>query len=809
MTLILFQKNTSVGIKSDIIGLKRYYLAKKEAFMTSRMFFYIFVFLSICLILPIQTNASPYAASDEWIEIMFDWDTDVRMRGGEPVDLAHNNTPVLEPILNGLSEYSWHRISELDESYLDYLHSNAEKNLREPVYNLNNAYRLHVPGLDDVWALAARIQSDPSVLRADPVPLPMPLPTPPPYQSYQGYLQPASSTPTGIDAAYAWTQVGGTGLGVTVCDLEYDWNYSHNDITKAAGSQINTNCMTTGLPANSDHHGTAVLGELVSDNNGWGTTGICYDANLYTCCTITGTYPGSWNVANAITLAISYMSAGDVILLEQQWDYDSSGSFIPIENWLCYYPNPQTTNVVHTAIQTAVANGIHVVEAAGNGNYNLDDNTTINMDNFTDSGAIIVGAGGAYPGGTYPSYPAGDLQRLSFSSYGSVVNLQGWGEDVFTTGYGTYYSAEGVNYYYTSTFNGTSSASPIVAGAVACCVGYWTQGLGLSAASLTPSMLLNVLVNTGTAQVSGPNPGNIGPRPDLQAAFSALAAMAPTPTPTEPPVPDGEYGDAPDETFSGVGVWDAYPAVPGMQAAHFPTFYNSIYGMDPHGACYTIIGYPLFLSTTVTPPSYENDAYDPSDPDGIPNIDPFALACDMDSAPVGGDDGVIFYVTPPEGVDIWLQGFSNGYFSLLVDLNQDGDWNEPNELLIADHNATMINQAEFIPLPGGFQGTTGEVWCRAVISDVPLANYVSTWPNWDGSFAIAGGGGEVEDYLIVIPSSATPTPTPVTPTATPTGSQPTATPTGSPPQVPVTSTAGFLMIVAVFTALILFASRRQ
>jgi len=774
---------------------------------------FIFIFITVCLVIHSTALGAPYPAEDEWIEIMFEWDTEVRMRDGQPVDIAKNNSPVLESILQTLSDYSWHRISDLDENHLDYLHRNAEKNLREPVYNLNNAYRLQVPGLKDVWALAARIQSDPSVLRADPVPLPMPLPTPPPYQSYQGYLQSASSTPTGIDAAYAWTQPGGAGFGVTVCDLEYDWNYSHNDITKAAGSQINTNCMTTGLPANSDHHGTAVLGELVSDNNGWGTTGICYDASLFTCCTITGTYPGTWNPANAITLAISYMSAGDVILLEQQWDYSypsSNGWFVPIECWMTSYSNPLTTNTVHTAIQTAVANGIHVVEAAGNGNWDLDDNNSINMDNFTDSGAIIVGAGGAYPGGTYPSYPAGDLQRLSFSSYGSVVNLQGWGEDVFTTGYGSYYSAEGVNYYYTSTFNGTSSASPIVAGAVACCVGYWTQSLGLSASSLTPSMLLNVLVNTGTAQVSGPNPGNIGPRPDLQAAFGALAAMAPTPTPTQPPVPDGEYGDAPDETFSGTGVWDAYPSIPGMQPAHFPTFYNSIYGVNQYGACYTIVGFPLFLSTTITPPSYEADAYDPADPDMVPNIDPFALACDMDSAPVGGDDGVIFYLTPPEGVDIWVQGFQAGYFSLLADLNQDGDWNEPNELLIADYFAAMINQAEFIPIPGGFQGTTGEVWFRAVISDIPLPNYVSTWPFWDGSFSTPGFGGEVEDYLVIIPTPAPPTATPTgLPTSTPTGTVPTATPTGGPPGVPAASTAGIALILAVLSGLLLLSVRRR
>ena len=34
---------------------------------------------------------------------------------------------------------------------------------------------------------------------------------------------------------YAWTQPGGTAPDVTVCDLEYSWNYIHNDVTKAPG----------------------------------------------------------------------------------------------------------------------------------------------------------------------------------------------------------------------------------------------------------------------------------------------------------------------------------------------------------------------------------------------------------------------------------------------------------------------------------------------------------------------------------------------------------------------------------------------
>jgi hypothetical protein len=340
------------------------------------------------------------------------------------------------------------------------------------------------------------------------------------YEYLQGYLDPASDTPTGVDAEYAWSRVGGDGTGVTVCDLEYNWNYDHADITKAVGSQINPDWTDNGW---SSDHGTAVIGELVSDKNGWGTTGICYGASLKTCGTIFASPSPNWNVPGAMALAIAELSPGDVIILEQQWDYTGSNDYVPVEWWLNYSPNPQSFNGVYAAIVNAVSNGIHVVEAGGNGYYDTDALTW-----YGDSGAIIVGAGGAYTGG---DWEPGDLQKLPFSDYGSRFNLQGWGEDVYSTGYGDRFNGRGEDYYYTDSFSGTSSASPIVAGSVACCVGYWVAQGG-SAASLTPANLRDILEETGTPQVTPPD-GYIGPRPDLLAAFASLSTF-PEVTVTDP-----------------------------------------------------------------------------------------------------------------------------------------------------------------------------------------------------------------------------------------------------------------------------------
>jgi hypothetical protein len=473
----------------------------------------------------------PYACEEDLIEVMFAPDSMVRLRDGALVDLATNALAGVDDILHKLEWFEWYRICDVPEERLDEIQAHGEANTGEPVYNLNNIYRLRIPMGLDVWAISEELEALSGIMLAQPVPKPMPLPTPPNFVPNQvgpnqGYLRPASSTPSGINAEYAWTQPGGNGTGVTVCDLEYSWNYNHADITKAKAlrSQINPNPIAD--PYSDNNHGTAVIGELVSDNNGWGTTGICYGASLRTCGTYYssyslyyGGYRYPWNVPGAIIYAIANLKAGDVILLEQQWDYyDGTGRyFIPIEWWVSYpYPrlaqkaNIQSYNAVYAAIVNAVSNGIHVVEAGGNGNFNTD-----NLIWRKNSGAIIVGAGGVYPGGTWSG---GNLERLSFSSYGSRFNLQGWGENVVTTGYGDLYNnnSEGVNYWYTNTFAGTSSASAMVAGAVAVVAG---NRLARGLPTLSPAAMRSLLVATGTPQNLSVA-GNIGPLPNLARALT-------------------------------------------------------------------------------------------------------------------------------------------------------------------------------------------------------------------------------------------------------------------------------------------------
>ncbi len=487
------------------------------------------------LMLACLTAAVPAAAQERYpaepnlLEVLFIPESAVRLVGGVLVDHSGLDATAGIAALLAPRPYEWQRLSDVPEAVLDMWEIEGEARTGEDLYNLNNMYILRFlqpePAL---WLLAADLEALPGVHLAYPVPLPQELPVPGSFVSQQRYLNPPTPPPAGINALYAWAQAGGNGAGVTICDLEYDWNYNHLDVTKAFGSQIIPSSVDPHLAINpSAPHGTAVLGVLASDSNGWGTTGISHGASLLTCGTFYGSTP-FWNPSGAIQAAASALGAGDVMVLEQQWDYSGTarqGKFVPIEWWNATTGMSQGQNSVYLAIQAAVALGIHVVEAGGNGN--VDTGT---MSWAGDSGAIIVGAGGT--GLTL----RGDRVRMGFSSYGPRFDLQGWGENVVTTGHNAdLHSSEGVNLHYTQTFNGTSSASPVVAGAVACLQGWWA-GLG-QATPITPAVMRATLKLTGTPQDSvGLKP--IGPRPDLLAAITQL-----TPAATWTDVTSGPLGD--------------------------------------------------------------------------------------------------------------------------------------------------------------------------------------------------------------------------------------------------------------------------
>jgi serine protease len=321
----------------------------------------------------------------------------------------------------------------------------------------------------------------------------------PNFQSLQGYL---NAAPQGVDALYAWTQTGGTGSGVKIVDVEGGWQTTHEDLPVLFHTN-GTNSTDYNVWRN---HGTAVLGEVVAKTNGLGVTGIAYQAQA-------GYESFLSYGSDAIVNGAAAVGAGGIVLIPLHAGGPENSSpctcnqsqcdFIPLEYYSGYYD----------AIANATANGVTVVELAGNGSTDLDDPVYGNAfnRNFRDSGAIILAASTSF-----------DRSPTCWTNWGSRVDLHGWGENVATLGYADLYNGGSADSWYTATFSGTSSASPIVAGAAASVQG---RSLATVSSSLSPLVLRDLLKSTGTPQVPGAK--NIGPLPNLKAAFDTLAANQP------------------------------------------------------------------------------------------------------------------------------------------------------------------------------------------------------------------------------------------------------------------------------------------
>jgi hypothetical protein len=335
-------------------------------------------------------------------------------------------------------------------------------------------------------------------------------PVTPDFTARQGYLDTA---PGGVDARYAWTVPGGRGSGVRIIDCEWGWRFTHEDLVQNQGGVV------AGTSSTNTNHGTAVLGEISGDRNTLGIIGIAPDA------IVSASSFNDQSTATAIVNAADRLSAGDIILLEIHRGGPNTPDppqgqlgYIAVEWW----PDD------FAAIRYAVNKGIVVVEAAGNGFQNLDDpiysqpqaGFPATWSNPFDpanpsSGAVLVGAG-APPPGTHGSNWGPDRSRLDFSNYGARVDTQGWGREVTSTGYGDLQGGPNADLWYTDAFSGTSSASPIVVGALACLQG------ALRAAGrppLSPARAQEVLRAHGSPQQDAagrPATQRIGNRPDLR-----------------------------------------------------------------------------------------------------------------------------------------------------------------------------------------------------------------------------------------------------------------------------------------------------
>ena len=265
----------------------------------------------------------------------------------------------------------------------------------------------------------------------------------------------------------AWKQ-GATGANVVIADIDWGFRTSHRELQQNLDKAAAFNSFDGSKHVSQGSfvaHGTAVLGIAGAAGDGLGMAGVAPQAILWPIQADDGTgsllAPDRW--ANAIEHVRWADSGGrrKVIILEVE-TAEKGGNYEQVPS-------------VNAAIRRAIAAGIVVCVAAGNGNQAADladdDGKPIEP-----TGSILVGATSWHPT---------ENRRAEFSNWGPriVVSAPGDGEHDLTC-------ADTADDAYTSKFGGTSGAAPKVAGVAA---------LMLSVnPTLSPADVREILRGTGT-----------------------------------------------------------------------------------------------------------------------------------------------------------------------------------------------------------------------------------------------------------------------------------------------------------------------
>ncbi|MFW0013759.1 MAG: S8 family serine peptidase [Arsenophonus endosymbiont of Dermacentor nuttalli] len=288
---------------------------------------------------------------------------------------------------------------------------------------------------------------------------------------------------TGIDMEYDWS-LGVTGKGIRIADIEAAFNYQHINLKRDSFIPL---AISDDVGEHEINHSTAVAGAMYAKDIGFGVKGMVHDAD-----TLYGISVIPYNAASGIIRGLQHLRTDDIFI------YESS---------IHAKPDDEATQVpadycksVWDITKTATDAGIIIIAAAGNGGENLNDDYYAEYRNRGDNCAVRV-----WVEALKIKYVAHFLPMAKI-----MIHVQGWGDSVVTTGFGTLYNG-GPNNNYASNFDGTSAATPIVASAAIAIQSWYKQQTGKV---LTPREIRSLLIETGTPQRPDFINGHIGPLPN-------------------------------------------------------------------------------------------------------------------------------------------------------------------------------------------------------------------------------------------------------------------------------------------------------
>jgi subtilisin family serine protease len=336
----------------------------------------------------------------------------------------------------------------------------------------NSVEELQFRDNPDVVAISRDLSELPEVAAAAPVPIFVPASNPRD-EPLVGTSDTLTSGTDGFERQWylfrcgvpdAW-DLGATGKDVVIADIDFGVRVTHNDLKPRLelANAHNSFDGGTDVSAGSCDHGTAVCGLLAADANGDGMAGVAFGATLWPIQADFGT--GTPLKGDHFASAISWV---------RRRDSHGRPKVINLEFQTKQLGNCEQGPAVHRAIREAIASGVVVCVAAGNGNK--DAGITDYQTRIRNSGAIVVASTALDDSGADVRHPS--------SNYGPRVDIAAPGDSRHDITCGA-----DDDDAYVNEFGGTSGAVAKVAGTVALMLQINPD--------LTPSDVREILITTG------------------------------------------------------------------------------------------------------------------------------------------------------------------------------------------------------------------------------------------------------------------------------------------------------------------------
>lgn len=260
--------------------------------------------------------------------------------------------------------------------------------------------------------------------------------------------QPEQLIPAGIKRINA-DKITNTGSGVGIAVLDTGIDLSHPDLVQNLGTSSKSCVSGTPSAQDDNGHGTHVAGTISAVNNAIGVVGVAPDTKLYAVKVLDSRGSGTWS---SIICGIDWITANAKSLNIKVVNMSLGGP--GTSDNACGMLNG---DALHRAICNSTAQGITYVVAGGNSSQNSSSYVPASYEDTVITVSALVDTDGMFGGfGSATSFGYDDT-FASFSNYGQDVDLGAPGVNVLSTWTGGTYN----------TLNGTSMASPHVAGAAA------------------------------------------------------------------------------------------------------------------------------------------------------------------------------------------------------------------------------------------------------------------------------------------------------------------------------------------------------